>query len=88
VRQSLADQSSQCAAEIADDQRGRLERDWDLAEMVNTWPPKQQAVILLHYYQGMTLPSIGANIADIRKYAQEAHSRLVVWTTTEVLRFL
>ena len=58
VRQSLADQSTQLAADIADDQKGRLERDWDLAETVKKLPPKQQAVIMLHYYQGMTLPSM------------------------------
>jgi RNA polymerase sigma-70 factor (ECF subfamily) len=58
VRQSLADQSTQLAAEIADDYQGRLERDWDLAENVKELPPKQQAVIMLHYYQGMTLPSM------------------------------
>ena len=58
VRQSLAEQSTQLAAEIADDDKGRLERDWDLAETVNKLPPKQQAVIMLHYYQGMTLPSM------------------------------
>ncbi len=58
VRQALADQSIQLAAEIADDHKGRLERDWDLAETVKKLPPKQQAVIMLHYYQGMTLPSM------------------------------
>jgi len=58
VRQSLTDQSTQLAADIADDQKGRLERDWDLAETVKKLPPKQQAVIMLHYYQGMTLPSM------------------------------
>lgn len=58
VRQSLADQSTQLAAKIADDHKGRLERDWDLAETVKRLPPKQQAVIMLHYYQGMTLPSM------------------------------
>lgn len=58
VHQTLADQSTQLAAEIADDHKGRLERDWDLAETVKKLPPKQQAVIMLHYYQGMTLPSM------------------------------
>ncbi len=58
VRQSLADQSTQLAADMADDQKGRLERDWDLAETVKKLPPKQQTVIMLHYYQGMTLPSM------------------------------
>jgi RNA polymerase sigma-70 factor, ECF subfamily len=62
VRQSLADQSTQLAAEIADDHKGRLERDWDLAETVKRLPPKQQAVIMLHYYQGMTLPSMAETL--------------------------
>ena len=62
VRQSLVDQSTQLAAEIADDHKGRLERDWDLAETVKRLPPKQQAVIMLHYYQGMTLPSMAETL--------------------------
>jgi RNA polymerase sigma-70 factor, ECF subfamily len=62
VRQTLADQSIQLAAEIADDHKGRLERDWDLAETVKKLPPKQQAVIMLHYYQGMTLPSMAQTL--------------------------
>ena len=62
VRQTLADQSSHLAAEIADDHKGRLERDWDLAETVKKLPPKQQAVIMLHYYQGMTLPSMAQTL--------------------------
>jgi len=62
VRQSLADQSIQLAAEIADDHKGRIERDWDLAETVKKLPPKQQTVIMLHYYQGMTLPSMAQRL--------------------------
>ena len=62
VLQTLADQSTQLAAEIADDHKGRLERDWDLAETVKKLPPKQQAVIMLHYYQGMTLPSMAQTL--------------------------
>ncbi len=62
VRQALAEQSIQLAAEIADDHKGRLERDWDLAETVKKLPPKQQAVIMLHYYQGMTLPSMAQTL--------------------------
>jgi RNA polymerase sigma-70 factor, ECF subfamily len=58
VRQSLAEQTINLAAEVADDHKGRLERDWDLAETVKKMPAKQQAVIILHYYQGMTLPSM------------------------------
>ena len=62
VRQALAEQSIQLAAEIADDHKGRLERDWDLIETVKKLPPKQQAVIMLHYYQGMTLPSMAQTL--------------------------
>ena len=80
VRQSLADQSTQLAAEIADDHKGRLERDWDLAETVNKLPPKQQAVIMLHYYQGMTLPSMAQalNISEntLKKRIQAALNNL------------
>jgi len=80
VRQSLADQSTQLAAEIADDHKGRLERDWDLAETVKKLPPKQQAVIMLHYYQGMTLPSMAQalNISEntLKKRIQAALNNL------------
>jgi RNA polymerase sigma-70 factor, ECF subfamily len=80
VRQSLADQSTQIAAEIADDHKGRLERDWDLAETVKKLPPKQQAVIMLHYYQGMTLPSMSQalNISEntLKKRIQAALNNL------------
>ncbi len=80
VRQTLADQSTQLAAEIADDQKGRLERDWDLAETVKKLPPKQQAVIMLHYYQGMTLPSMAQTLHisenTLKKRIQAALSNL------------
>ncbi len=80
VRQSLADQSTQLSAEIADDHKGRLERDWDLAETVKKLPPKQQAVIMLHYYQGMTLPSMAQalNISEntLKKRIQAALNNL------------
>jgi len=58
VRQSLAEQTTHLAAAIADDHKGRIERDWDLAETVKKLPEKQRAVIVLHYYHGMTLPSM------------------------------
>ncbi|HYX51576.1 MAG TPA: RNA polymerase sigma factor, partial [Ktedonobacteraceae bacterium] len=80
VRQTLVDQSTQLAAEIADDHKGRLERDWDLAETVKKLPPKQQAVIMLHYYQGMTLPSMAQtlNISEntLKKRIQAALQNL------------
>lgn len=34
-----------------------MERGWDLAPAVKQLPVKQQHVIALHYYQGMTLDS-------------------------------
>jgi RNA polymerase sigma-70 factor, ECF subfamily len=80
VRQSLADQSTQFAAEVADDHKGRLERDWDLAETVKKLPAKQQAVIILHYYQGMTLPSMAQALHvsenTLKKRIQAALSNL------------
>lgn len=56
VRQSLSEQSSNLAAEVADDYKGRMERDWDLAQAIDNLPWKQRVVIILHYYNGMTLP--------------------------------
>jgi RNA polymerase sigma-70 factor (ECF subfamily) len=80
VRQTLADQSTQLAAEVADDHKGRMERDWDLAETVKKLPPKQQAVIMLHYYQGRTLPSMAQtlNISEntLKKRIQVALNNL------------
>ncbi len=58
VRQSLSDQTSNLAAEVADDYKGRMERDWDLAQAIDNLPWKQRVVIILHYYNGMTLPSM------------------------------
>ena len=80
VRQSLAGQSTQLAAEMADDHKGRLERDWDLAETVKRLPPKQQAVIMLHYYQGITLPSMAETLhiseSTLKKRIQAALNNL------------
>lgn len=58
IRQSLAEQATNLAAEIADDHKGCLERNWDLAQAIENLPAKQRAVIVLHYYNGMTLPSM------------------------------
>jgi RNA polymerase sigma-70 factor (ECF subfamily) len=54
-RQALSEQATDLAAQIADDHKGLRERDWDIARAIKKLPIKQRAVIILHYYQGMTL---------------------------------
>lgn len=49
-------------AQIADDYKGRMERDWDLAEAIKDLPEKQRVVIVLHYYYGMTLPEMARSL--------------------------
>ena len=58
VRQSLSEQEIDFTAQIADHHKGRLERDWDLAQAIEDLPAKQRIVIVLHYYNGMTLPEM------------------------------
>ena len=58
VRQSLSEQEIDLTAQIADHHKGRLERDWDLAQAIDDLPTKQRIVIVLHYYNGMTLPEM------------------------------
>jgi RNA polymerase sigma-70 factor (ECF subfamily) len=56
--QSMFEQETFLASQVADDARGYTERGWDLAQAVKQLPVKQQSVIVLHYYQGMTLPEM------------------------------
>ena len=56
MRLSLDEQPADLAYQITDDFYGRLERDWDLAQAITYLPVKQQIVIILHYYDDMTLP--------------------------------
>ena len=58
VRQSLSEQEIDLTAQLADHHKGRLERDWDLAQAIEDLPTKQRVVIVLHYYNGMTLPEM------------------------------
>ncbi len=58
MRQALSEQETDLIAQVADDYKGRMERDWDLAHTIETLPPKQRVVIVLHYYNGMTLPEM------------------------------
>lgn len=62
-----------------------MERGWDLAQAVKQLPVKQQHVIALHYYQGMTLPAIAQRLRTsentLKKRLQAALSNLrrVLW---------
>ena len=58
IRQTMANQETDILAQVADDHKGRMERDWDLAEAIKNLPVKQRTVIVLHYYNGMTLPEM------------------------------
>jgi RNA polymerase sigma-70 factor (ECF subfamily) len=58
MRQALSEQETDLIAQAADDHKGLMERDWDLAHTIETLPVKQRVVIVLHYYDGMTLPEM------------------------------
>src|SRR2546421_3557503 len=60
--QSFSEQETFLASQVADDAKGYMERSWDLAHAVEQLPAKQQNVIALHYYQGMTLPAIAQRL--------------------------
>jgi RNA polymerase sigma-70 factor (ECF subfamily) len=62
MRQSLSEQETDLMAQIADDYKGRMERDWDLAEAIKNLPIKQRAALVLHYYNGMTLPEMAQSL--------------------------
>ncbi|MEO8957084.1 MAG: RNA polymerase sigma factor [Ktedonobacteraceae bacterium] len=88
LRQAFAEQETNFASQVADDAKGWMEGQWDLAQAIGTLPPKQQMVITLHYYQGMTLPEmsqvldisentlkkrIQAALANLRRLMRESH---------------
>lgn len=58
MRQALSEQEIDLVAQVADDHKGRMERDWDLAHAIEGLPAKQRVVVVLHYYNGMTLPEM------------------------------
>jgi RNA polymerase sigma-70 factor (ECF subfamily) len=62
MRQALSEQETDLIAQAADDHKGRMERDWDLAHAIETLPTKQRAVIVLHYYNSMTLPEMAQTL--------------------------
>ncbi|MBV9228734.1 MAG: RNA polymerase sigma factor [Chloroflexi bacterium] len=58
IRQTLSEQATDLIAQAADNHKGRLERNWDLAQAIDDLPMKQKVVIVLHYYDSMTLPEM------------------------------
>lgn len=88
LRQAFAEQETNFASQVADDAKGWMEGQWDLAQAIGTLPPKQQMAITLHYYQGMTLPEmsqlldisentlkkrIQAALTNLRRLMRESH---------------
>ncbi len=80
MRQALSEQETDLAAQIADDHKGLMERDWDLAHAIENLPMKQRVAIVLHYYNGMTLPEMSTtlNISEntLKKRIQAALTNL------------
>lgn len=80
IRQSQADQETDILAQMADNHKGRVERDWDLAQAIKNLPAKQRMVIVLHYYNGMTLPEMTRALSTsentLKKRIQAALSNL------------
>jgi RNA polymerase sigma-70 factor, ECF subfamily len=79
-RQSISEQETVLASQIADHAKGIKERDWDLAQAIKQLPTKQQMVIALHYYQGMTVSEISQALQisenTIKKRIQAALNNL------------
>jgi RNA polymerase sigma-70 factor, ECF subfamily len=80
MRQALSEQESDLMAQVADDHKGRIERDWDLAQAIEELPKKQRVVIVLHYYNGMTLPEMSQTLSTsentLKKRIQAALANL------------
>jgi len=80
LHQSFSEQETLLASQIADDAKGCMEHSWDLAQAVEKLPAKQQNVIALHYYEGMTLPAISQRLQisenTLKKRIQAALSNL------------
>ncbi len=80
MRQALSEQEIDLSAQVADHYKGRLERDWDLARAIEALPLKQRVVIVLHYYNGMTLPEMSQMLKTsentLKKRIQAALSSL------------
>jgi RNA polymerase sigma-70 factor (ECF subfamily) len=85
LSQSFSEQEAFLASQVADYAKSCMERSWDLAQAVEKLPAKQQNVIALHYYQGMTLSAIAQRLQisenTLKKRLQVALSNLrrVLW---------
>jgi RNA polymerase sigma-70 factor (ECF subfamily) len=62
IRQSVAEQETDLVYQVTGYYEGYQERNWDLAHAIEHLPAKQQTVIALHYYQGMTLPEMSLTL--------------------------
>jgi RNA polymerase sigma-70 factor (ECF subfamily) len=58
MHQAFSEREIDLIARAADDYKGRIERDWDLESAIVDLPIKQRVVIVLHYYNSMTLPEM------------------------------
>lgn len=80
LQQTIVEQEIERASQVANDAGGVIERYWDLARAIKDLPEKQQTVISLHYYQGMTLPEISRVLQTsqntLKKRIQAALGRL------------
>ncbi len=80
MRQALSEQETDLIAQAADDHKGRMERDWDLAQAIESLPMKQRVVIVLHYYNSMTLPEMAQTLSTsentLKKRIQAALTNL------------
>lgn len=80
MRQALSEQETDLIAQVADDHKGRMERDWDLAQAIESLPMKQRVVIVLHYYNSMTLPEMAQTLSTsentLKKRIQAALTNL------------
>lgn len=80
MRNMLSEQETQLIAQAADEYKGRLERDWDLAHAIENLPAKQRDVIMLHYYHSMTLPEMARALSTsentLKKRIQSALTNL------------
>ncbi|HZS77502.1 MAG TPA: RNA polymerase sigma factor [Ktedonobacteraceae bacterium] len=80
VQQRMLEYRTELAASAADQHNARIEGDWDLADAIQQLPSKQQAVIAMHYYNGMTLPEMARELDisqnTLKKRAQAALANL------------
>jgi RNA polymerase sigma-70 factor, ECF subfamily len=89
MRQAVSEQETDLLAQVADDHKGRMESNWDLAHAIEGLPIKQRVVIVQHYYNGMTLPEMARslqtseNTLKKRIQAALANLRRILHTSSE-----